>query len=264
MSNYIDATVCSPLLSCVRFGEIRFVDHFAIVQWGPGVQPSPLLLGTDLVWAKGTLIRQAEVVYAMHEVFGPERAERGELRTYAWLILEPENPHDANAVAVYIGQRHVGYIPRELAAEVSPQLRQLRHVRWFNGQPVGPASCVAVLRRTADGTRLVGCVGPWPPLQSQIVAQRKVEAEQDAQRQKEAGEEHRRRSGALDAVKKGMTREQLIAALGTRPGKEEEKATKRAMRHTLHFFEDYEKPGKYELKVVLEDGAVVEWSGTRP
>jgi hypothetical protein len=29
------------------------------------------------------------------------------------LIQEPENPHDSEAIAVYIGSHHVGYIPRE-------------------------------------------------------------------------------------------------------------------------------------------------------
>lgn len=39
---------------------------------------------------------------------------------------EPENPHDENAIAVWVatseGPQHVGYIPRYLAAEIAPHL----------------------------------------------------------------------------------------------------------------------------------------------
>lgn len=40
------------------------------------------------------------------------------------LIPEPENPHDANAIAVYVASGgkilHCGYIPRKNAAEIAP------------------------------------------------------------------------------------------------------------------------------------------------
>ena len=38
------------------------------------------------------------------------------------LRREPANPHDANAIAVHAGGRHVGFVPRELAAELAPEL----------------------------------------------------------------------------------------------------------------------------------------------
>src|SRR5262245_47496349 len=34
----------------------------------------------------------------------------------AVLLPEPDNPHDPNAIAVLIEGRHVGYLPREIAA----------------------------------------------------------------------------------------------------------------------------------------------------
>jgi len=34
----------------------------------------------------------------------------------------PDNPHDPNAIAVHAGEEQVGWVPRELAAELAPQL----------------------------------------------------------------------------------------------------------------------------------------------
>ena len=40
---------------------------------------------------------------------------------YCILIREPDNPHDPNAVAVSLGGVwHMGFIPRNLAAELAP------------------------------------------------------------------------------------------------------------------------------------------------
>ena len=33
------------------------------------------------------------------------------------LEFEPENPHDRNAIAVYINKKHVGYVPADLTGE---------------------------------------------------------------------------------------------------------------------------------------------------
>jgi len=39
---------------------------------------------------------------------------------------EPENPYDANAIAIYVatpdGSEHVGYVPKDLAAQIAPFL----------------------------------------------------------------------------------------------------------------------------------------------
>lgn len=39
------------------------------------------------------------------------------------LRREPENPYDRNAVAVYDGEQHLGYVPRADALAVSTALR---------------------------------------------------------------------------------------------------------------------------------------------
>ena len=54
----------------------------------------------------------------------------------ALLVPQPDNPHDANAIAVYVASRgartslaeHVGYIPRDLAAEYAADFARLRDV----------------------------------------------------------------------------------------------------------------------------------------
>ncbi len=38
------------------------------------------------------------------------------------LVREADNPHDANAIAVHGGGAHVGFVPRELAAALAPEL----------------------------------------------------------------------------------------------------------------------------------------------
>ena len=43
-----------------------------------------------------------------------------DIRTYA-LVREPDNPHDPNAVRVALfGQYYMGYIPKEISAELAP------------------------------------------------------------------------------------------------------------------------------------------------
>jgi hypothetical protein len=43
----------------------------------------------------------------------------------ATLVPEPWNPHDGNAVAVVVGDQHVGYLPAELAADYAVPLGRL-------------------------------------------------------------------------------------------------------------------------------------------
>lgn len=49
---------------------------------------------------------------------------------------EPTNPYDPNAIKVVvvtaIGPRHVGYVPRELAAQLAPRLEEEAYMVTFN------------------------------------------------------------------------------------------------------------------------------------
>ena len=45
------------------------------------------------------------------------------------LVREPDNQYDPNAVAVWSDKHgHVGYVPKEIAAELSPAINQLREL----------------------------------------------------------------------------------------------------------------------------------------
>ena len=60
---------------------------------------------------------------------GLDLDQPGELACQAFLLCEPDNPHDPNAVAVVISLRRVGHIPRDDAAELAPKLRELADSR---------------------------------------------------------------------------------------------------------------------------------------
>jgi hypothetical protein len=47
------------------------------------------------------------------------------LEVVAQLVPEPTNRHDRNAVKVMVGSSHVGYLPKEVAGDYSPILREL-------------------------------------------------------------------------------------------------------------------------------------------
>lgn len=47
-----------------------------------------------------------------------------EVKGVAALVRDPENPHDANAVAVWFWGQHVGYLPADMAARYSPWMER--------------------------------------------------------------------------------------------------------------------------------------------
>jgi HIRAN domain len=63
----------------------------------------------------------------------------------ALLLPEPSNPHDPNAIAVYMAGGHVGYLPRDVAAVMQPALISMSVSH--GGMPAG---CPALVS-TADG-----------------------------------------------------------------------------------------------------------------
>jgi len=74
------------------------------------------------------------------------------VRTLAMLVPEPRNPHDPNAVAVFIDGRHVGYVPRDPAAALSRRIRALGAAGRLTGaceaSIVGPAAVPTAGRPT--------------------------------------------------------------------------------------------------------------------
>lgn len=72
---------------------------------------------------------------------GLDLDQPGQLACQAFLLCEPDNPHDPNAVAVVISLRRVGYIPRDDAAGLAPKLRELANSRVAGGRG-GQVLCV--------------------------------------------------------------------------------------------------------------------------
>lgn len=243
---------------------------FMRVTWELNLPPSPFLVGDRMTWCKGTNSRQREICTAIQERFGQLRPIT---RSYGWLVRQPSNA-DPSVVAVYIGQHHVGFVPPVMAATFAPYLDALlAHLRL--GDPmIGHASCLITLKTVRDGAWLVGLIGPWPPGESSDEFWL-PDRQQDSEREvgnpvvvsdvsKEDVAKYRYKIEAINRVQKGMTLDELIAAIGQDPGKTSETVTKKCTKHVLHFVEDVMSNGRYLLRVTLEDGIVVSWVGERP
>jgi hypothetical protein len=80
----------------------------------------------DVLWLPGTT--EIPLAGASHHAAAVEETIRGVLdggQMDAVLIPEPDNPHDPNAVAVYMLGGHVGYVPRRMAGMLQPALAAL-------------------------------------------------------------------------------------------------------------------------------------------
>jgi len=55
------------------------------------------------------------------------------------LVREPNNPHDPNAIAVKLGKLHLGYVPREIAKDLAPQMDLgIRFIAFFEKRNESP------------------------------------------------------------------------------------------------------------------------------
>lgn len=99
--------------------------------------------GVGVVWLnEGLPVDVAGCAYyqdALERVVGPRRPKGGNLHAVAWLVPEPENEHDENAVRVDIMGTKVGYVPRDTAG-----LAQ-RGIVALNTQHGRPVVCQATV-----------------------------------------------------------------------------------------------------------------------
>lgn len=75
----------------------------------------------------------------------------------AVLVPEPDNPHDSNAVAVYINSEHVGFLPRETAQRVQAAI--IEFSKTHGGRLV---SCPAEIRWHDIGPQVLLLLDPTP------------------------------------------------------------------------------------------------------
>ena len=61
---------------------------------------------------------------ALMAICGWYRRESGDTKTWAVIVHDSTNPHDANAIRVEIEGRQVGHLPRAQAARVAAQMRE--------------------------------------------------------------------------------------------------------------------------------------------
>lgn len=80
-----------------------------------------LFSGSDDLEVVGESYRQTE----LWALVGGVSTERVRQKAIAFLIPDPNNQHDPNAIAVYIDRFHVGFIPRDMAARLIPGLNSL-------------------------------------------------------------------------------------------------------------------------------------------
>lgn len=74
---------------------------------------------------KGTFARTPNVRRLLSKHPGWRSEDGAERRDVpVTLVPDPGNPYDANAVAVFMDDHHVGYLPREHAAAYRPPLRR--------------------------------------------------------------------------------------------------------------------------------------------
>ena len=98
-------------------------------------------------------------IHVVGEHYRPEAvrhvASLPQSQRIAFLNLEPDNPYDSNAVAVHVNSFHVGYLPRQIAAVLAPELARLSCE--FGGAAV---TCAADVRGTPDSAQVVIRLNP--------------------------------------------------------------------------------------------------------
>lgn len=111
----------------------------------PGTGAAVLLIGHKRQEVVGEFFRWEKVnaAYAWARA-SFHQLDPDEASALALLVLEPNNPEDANAVAIYVGSMLVGYLPRNAAAHWAPTLATLRQ------QLGAPACCTARFERLSD------------------------------------------------------------------------------------------------------------------
>lgn len=62
---------------------------------------------------------------ALRSIVGAETDTGHEHIVDVWLICEGKNPHDRNAVAVFVQEQKVGYLPKSDSGEYRKELREL-------------------------------------------------------------------------------------------------------------------------------------------
>jgi hypothetical protein len=187
-----------------------------------GIQHAILMVeGRETVWLTGALARRQEVadedlnvdhvaaiLHATGNLVG--------VPLVAWLVPEPDNGHDVNAVMIWIKGGRVGYLPRQDAFFWQQVIREFAHRYRM------PVACAAHAELPAEksGETSLQIVLWMPPLPwMQVAAPVQVIAEAmamaAAEPLKRAERAERRRQLALAAIEEQAARDALQRAAAT-------------------------------------------------
>ena len=94
------------------------------------------------------------------ELAGPRSSEKTRVDVIGYLIPEPENKYDPNAIGVWIQDKKVGFVAKELAREIIDDLLEL--MKEHNGSYVGLRGVIAGGGTYADGPGQLGVFLEYP------------------------------------------------------------------------------------------------------
>jgi hypothetical protein len=127
--------------------------------WSPEQPPAWMHDGMKVELCEGRedleVVGEASYQDNLWRIVGGRHSPDGHVReeVYAVLAAEPDNPYDANAVAVWIQGLKVGYLSREDARRYRPGLLALEQQ---HGRPVALAGVIAGGGMRADGPGRLG------------------------------------------------------------------------------------------------------------
>jgi hypothetical protein len=127
--------------------------------WSPEQPPAWMRNGMKVELCEGRedleVVGEASYQDNLWRIVGGRHSPDGRVReeVYAVLAAEPDNPYDANAVAVWIQGLKVGYLSREDARRYRPGLQALEQQ---HGKPIALAGVIAGGGMRADGPGRLG------------------------------------------------------------------------------------------------------------
>jgi hypothetical protein len=127
--------------------------------WSSEQRPSWMPDGMEVKLYEGRedleVVGEASYQDNLWRIIRERRSSDGRVReeVYAVLAAEPDNPYDANAVAVWIEGLKVGYLSREDARRYRPGLQALEQK---HGKPIALAGVIAGGGMRADGPGRLG------------------------------------------------------------------------------------------------------------
>jgi len=111
-----------------------------------------------LAWLPGSVqVPVAGESFHTEAIHAAYRDSAGGTPLVGVLIPEPDNPHDAGAVAVHVNGHHVGYLPHEVSSRVQPML-----VRFAQSRGGRLVSCPAEIRMHDVGPQVLLLLDPGP------------------------------------------------------------------------------------------------------